>query len=82
MVRRGLHDRYIAKQLRQLIDVDLCAISVQVIGHVERKDDRDIQFKDLNSEIQIAFEIGRIHYVDDHIGTFLDDVIARDDLFR
>ena len=44
--------------------VNCTAIACQLVHHVERNYDRHVRFQKLSSQIQIAFEIGRVDDVD------------------
>ena len=76
--RRGGDDG--AAQLAgQAVDVDLVAVLLHQVHHVQRDYDRDAQVQDLAGQIQVALKISGVDQVDDGIGTALEQIIARHD---
>ena len=56
-------------------------VSGNFIHHVQGDDHRDPHLQQLHAKIQVAFDIHRIHDVDDGLRLFLQYEIAGDDLF-
>ena len=51
------------------------------VHHVERHHHGHLDLHELRGEIKIALKVGRVHDVDDEVRLFVQDVVARDDLF-
>ena len=68
------------QRLRELRQVDLVAVLLEEVGHVQRDHHGKAEVDDLRGEIQVALEVGRVDQIDHAVGTFVDEVIARDDL--
>ena len=76
--RRGRNDG--AAQLAgQTVDVDLVAVLLHQVHHVQRNHDRDAQIQNLAGQIQVALKVGGVHQVDDGVGAAFEQVIARHD---
>ena len=57
--RRGGNNRA-AELAGELIDVDLVAVLLDEVHHVEGDDHRQAQLEDLRSQIQVALQVGRV----------------------
>ena len=79
--RGGFDDRY-AQLGGQLFGIDRVAALGDNIHHVERDDDRNADLEQLGRQIQIAFDVGSIHQVDNDVRLFVDQEIAGDDLLK
>lgn len=77
--RRGRHHRA-AQALGKGIDVDLIAVFLHEIHHVEGHDGGDAQIDDLGGEVEVALEIRRVHQIDDRVRLATHEVVAGDDL--
>ena len=75
MVSGRVYDRDIPKQLGKMIEIDLCTLFLQGIGHVQCHDHRDIQLEQLHGEIQVPFQVGCIHHIDHDIRAFFADAV-------
>ena len=73
---RDHHDRT-TKLLGELVGVDLVAILLDQIGHVEGNDHRQAGLDDLKRQVQVALEVGGVDNLDDDIGLAAHEVIAR-----
>ena len=73
---RDHHDRA-TELLGQLFSVDLIAVLLDQVGHVEGNDHRQAGLDDLKRQVQIALEVGGIDNLDDDIGLAAHEVIAR-----
>ena len=71
-----------AKRALQFFRIDLVAVLFYRVDHIERDDNGDVDLQELRRQIQVALQIGRIDDVDDAVGLFVDDKVARNDLFR
>ena len=77
--RRGGDDG--ATQLAgQAVDIDLVAVFLHQVHHVQRDNDRDTQVQDLAGQIQVALKVGGVDQVDDGVGAAFEQIIARHDL--
>ena len=79
--RRGGNDRA-AEFAGKLVDVDLVAVLLDEVHHVEGDDHRQTQFKNLRGQIQVAFQVGRVDQVDDDVRVAIEKIVARDDFLR
>ena len=70
-----------AHALFKRLDVELIPVLFEDVRHIQRHDQRNIHFHELRREIEISFEVGRVHDIDDAIRPFVEDEISRDDLF-
>ncbi len=75
----GFHHRA-AQMARELGHVDGVAVLLHEIHHVQSQNHRNAQVDDLGGEIQVTFQIGGVHQVDDHVGLAAHEVVAGDDL--
>ena len=73
---RNHHDRA-AELLGKLVRVDLVAVLLDQIGHVEGDDHGQAGLDDLKRQVQVALEVGGVDNLDDHIGLAAHEVIAR-----
>ena len=60
-----------AKCILQQVDIDRAAVVADLIHHIECKNHRDIQFDQLQCEIQIPLNIRGIHNIDNSTRTIL-----------
>ena len=63
----GYRDGRDAQHLRQPVQVDLHAPFFYDIHHVEGQYHRFPQFNELQGKIEVPFQAGGVHYVDDHV---------------
>ena len=88
----GLHDVFHAATLQgrrgddgaaelfgQAGDVDLVAVFLHQVHHVQRDDNRHAQVHDLAGQVQVALKVRCVDQVDDGIGAALKQVVARHD---
>ena len=61
--------------------VDLIAAFFYLVHHVERDHERYVDLHQLGGEIQVSFQIGRVDYIDDAIGFFVQNKVTRNDFF-
>ena len=73
---RDHHDRA-AELLGKLVRVDLVAVFLHEVGHVEGHDHGQAGLNDLKCQVQIALKVGCVDNLDDHIGLAAHEVIAR-----
>ena len=79
--RRGGNDR--ATELTgELVDVDLVAVLLDEVHHVESDDHRKSQFENLRGQIQVALQVGRVDQVDDDVRVAIEKIVASDDFLR
>ena len=77
----GLHHRA-AQGGRELGGIDLVAVFLHHIHHVEGDHDRKPQLQKLCSEVQVPLDVGGVHQVQDDIGTFMQQIVPGHDLFQ
>ena len=73
---RDHHDRA-AELLGELVRVDLVAVLLDQVGHVEGDDYGQAGLDNLKRQVQVALEVGGIDNLDDHIGLAAHEVVAR-----
>ena len=73
---RDHHDRA-TELLRQLVRVNLIAVLLDQVGHVEGNDHGQAGLDDLKRQVQVALEVGSVDHLDDDIGLAAHEVIAR-----
>ena len=73
---RDHHDRA-AELLGELVRVDLVAVLLDQVGHVEGNDHGQAGLDNLKRQVQVALEVGGIDHLDDDIGLAAHEVIAR-----
>ena len=71
-----------AERLAQCVGVDLVAVLIYDVHHVDRNNHRDAHFEQLSGQIEIAFKVGAIDDVQDGIRVLLDQEITCDNLFK
>ena len=77
--RRNGHDRN-AKRRLELVDAHRAAVCGELIHHVEREHHGNIEFHQLQREIKVALDVGRVDDVDNRGGLLFDEEVARHDL--
>ena len=80
-LKRGNGDDGQSDLLLQKLGVDDVARLFHRVHHVERDDDGDVDLHELGGQIEVALEVGCIDDVDDARRLFIEDEVARDDLF-
>ena len=73
---RDHHDRA-TELLGELVRVDLVAVLLDQVGHVEGNDHGQAGLDNLKRQVQVALEVGGIDNLDDNIGLAAHEVIAR-----
>ena len=76
-----LNDR--AAQLAgEFLDVDLVAVLLDDVHHVDGHDHRDAELGQLRGEVEVPLQVGAVDDVQNRIGTLRDQVVPGDDLFE
>ena len=73
---RDHHDRA-TELLGELVRVDLIAVLLDQVGHVEGDDYGQAGLDNLKRQVQVALEVGGVDNLDDHIGLAAHEIIAR-----
>ncbi len=73
------HDGHAQQGLEQ-VDVDRPAVGRDLVHHVERDDHRDLELHQLQGEVEVALDVGRVHDVDHGVGPLVQDELAAHDL--
>ena len=73
---RDHHDRA-AELLGELVRVDLVAVLLDQVGHVEGDDHGQAGLDNLKRQVQVTLEVGGVDHLDDNIGLAAHKVIAR-----
>ena len=71
-----------SQQFAQLVVVQFVAAVLQGIVHVQCHYHAHVHINKLGREVEITFQVACIHYVDDNVGCFLDDVFTHIEFFR
>ena len=77
----GDRDDRNSQQRLEFIDVNGSSVAADFIHHIEGHDHGYVHFKQLDGQIHVALNIGRIDDIDDGPGLFLQHIIAGDELF-
>ena len=70
-----------AKQLTELYVIQRVPACFQFVVHVKRDNHAHVHVNQLGGEIQVPFQIGRVHHINNDIRSFVDDVMAHINLF-
>ena len=76
------HHNRAAELLGKPVGVDLVAILLDQVGHVEGNDHGQAGLDDLKCQVQVALEVGGVDHLDDDIGLAAHEVVARALLLR
>ena len=77
VLKSGDHHDRAAELLGELVRVDLVAVLLDQVGHVEGDDHGQAGLDDLKRQVQVALEVGGVDHLDDDIGLAAHEVIAR-----
>ena len=69
-----------AQRCLQHLRLDVEALLLCYVHHIQRHDDRRGQWQQLRHQVQAALQDRRVHHHDHHVRSLLDDEIAGDDL--
>ena len=69
------HHRH-AKQLRQLVVVDMVTTFLGLIKHVQRNHHTDVHVNELCRKIKIALQVGGVNHIDDNIRSLFDQLLS------
>ena len=75
-------DHLAAELTRKLRSVDLIAVFLYDVHHVDGDHHRDSELGELRCEVKVSFEVGSVDDVEYCIGTFTDEVVSCNDLFK
>ena len=81
LARADRHHRH-AQPLLHGRQVDDVAVAAHLVHHVEGHHHRPPQLQQLKGQVEVAFKVGGINDVDDHVGLLLDDEVAADDFLH
>ena len=70
-----------AEQLTELYVIQRVPACFQFVVHVKRDNHAHVHVNQLGGEIQVPFQIGRVHHINNDIRSFVDDVMAHINLF-
>ena len=77
VLKSGDHHDRAAELLGELVRVNLVAVLLDQVGHVEGDDHGQAGLDDLKRQVQVALEVGGVDHLDDDIGLAAHEVIAR-----
>lgn len=78
--RRNRHNRN-SQHRFHFIDANGTAVGSHLIHHVQGQNHGTAEFHELQREIHVALDVGGVDDVDDDVGVFAKDKLARDDFF-
>ena len=81
LARADRHHRH-AQPLLHGRQVDDVAVAAHLVHHVEGYHHRPPQLEQLKGQVEVAFKVGGVHDVDDHVGLLPDDEVAADDFLH
>ena len=68
-------DRHTEK-ITELFYIQLIALVLEFIVHVQRHNDPEVHVNDLGGQVQVSLNIGRVHDIDDNIRNIVNQVLA------
>ena len=77
VLKSGDHHDRAAELLGEFVRVDLVAVLLDQVGHVEGNDHGQAGLDNLKRQVQVTLEVGGIDNLDDHIGLAAHEVVAR-----
>ena len=77
VLKSGDHHNRAAELLGKLVGVDLVAVLLDQVGHVEGNDHGQAGLDNLKRQVQVTLQVGGIDNLDDNIGLAAHEVIAR-----
>ena len=69
-------------QFTQLFIIQMITTCLQFIIHVQCNNHFYIHVDELGSKIEITFQVRSIHYINNKVGSFFDDMLANINFFR
>ena len=80
VLRRGDGNDRNAEFIGHFLHIDGAAVAAHFVHHVERQHHRDLHFKKLQRQIEVALDIRGVDDIDDAIRLLIQDKIAGHDL--
>ena len=74
-LQSGDLDHFAAQLTGQLVNVDLVAILLDHVHHVDGHDHRDAQLHQLGGQIQVALQVGTVDDVQNGVGALADQIV-------
>ena len=74
--QRGDHDDRCTQAARKRLSVDLVAVLLHEVGHVERHDHGQARLDDLQREVEVALEVRGVEELDHHVGLAAHEIVA------
>ena len=75
---RNAHHRN-AEDTFHLVDPDGAAVASDLVHHIKSQHHRDFQLHQLQGEIEVTFDVGSVHYVDEATGVGVEYELAGHD---
>ena len=69
-------------QFTQFFIIQMITTCLQFIIHIQCNNHFHIHVNELGSQIEITFQVRSIHYIDDQVWCFFDDMLANINFFR
>ena len=66
----------------QFLHVDLVAVFLDKVHHVHCHDYRQSDLQQLCGKVQVAFDVGAVHDVEDDVGFFFHQIVSGYDFFQ
>ena len=77
ILERRDSDDLAAERLRDLLEVDLVAVLLHDVHHVDGHHHREPQFRELRGEVEVALDVRSVDDVENRVRTLLDEEPAR-----
>ena len=77
VLKSGDHHDRATELLGELVRIDLIAVLLDQVGHVEGDDHGQAGLDNLKRQVQVTLEVGGVDHLDDNIGLAAHEVIAR-----
>ena len=81
-LKRGYLAYLAAKLLSELLCVDLVAVLLYNVHHVDRCNDRNTKFNKLSGEVKVTLKVGSVDDVEYCVGAFANQIISCNYLFK
>ena len=70
------------EQVAQLLRVDLVALGLELVVHVQGHDGPQVHVDELGRQVEVALDVGRVDDIDDDVGHGVDEVLPDIEFLR
>ena len=71
-----------AKETAQYVAIEFVATRLKLVKHIQRTHYLQVHIHQLRREVQVAFDVAGIHYIDDDIRSVFNELLAHIEFFR